>query len=679
MKEKISLEEASSRAADLRELLDRYSYEYYVLDAPTISDPEYDHLYRELVDLETLYPTIITQDSPTQRVGGTILSGFNKVEHDLPMLSLDNAFNKEELEEFDARIKRLTDRPFQYICELKIDGLAISLKYENGKLKQAATRGDGRIGEDVTENVRTIKSVPLSLRKPYSMEIRGEVYMPKTSFLALNAEREANGEQVFANPRNAAAGSLRNLDTRIAAKRNLSTFLYTIADFGEAEAEANSQSKALDLLDELGLKTNHERHTANSIDDVWQFVEHFQENRNSLPYEIDGIVIKVDHFAAQEEIGYTIRAPRWAIAYKFPAEEARSVVREIEWTVGRTGVVTPTAIMDPVQLAGTTVQRASLHNADLLQEKDVRLMDTVFVHKAGDIIPEIVRVDLDARLESSEPYPIPTHCPACGSELVHLEEEVALRCMNPKCPAQATEKLTHFVSRNAMNIDGLGEKILLQLYSKELIRDAGDLYGLTYDELVTLDKIKDKSANNLLASIEKSKENSLERLLFGLGIRHVGAKAARLLAEKFRSITDLKQSVREEIMQIEGIGEVIAESVVSFFGLPETDQLLEKLASFGVNMRYLGPKAEEVEESDSFFNGKTVVLTGKLEHYTRPEMQEKIEQLGGKVTGSVSKKTDIVIAGEEAGSKLEKAKELNINVWNEQQAIAVFEGKEPQT
>lgn len=670
-----SFDEAKERVAELRELLDQYSHEYYVLDSPTIPDSEYDQLYRELVELEEAYPELVSSDSPTQRVGGTILEGFEKVEHAIPMLSLDNVFSKEELEAFDQRIKRLTDTPFRYTCELKIDGLAMSLRYEEGKLTRAATRGDGRIGEDVTNNVRTIKSIPHKLKTPVTAEVRGEVYMPKQSFLSLNEEREEDGLAVFANPRNAAAGTLRNLDPTVTAKRNLSSFLYTLV---QADSyDVSSQSEALDHMNEWGLRINPDRQTFETIEEVWSFIEEYQEKRDSLSYEIDGIVIKVDEFSVQEEVGFTVRAPRWATAYKFPAEEGHTVVRDIEWSVGRTGVVTPTAIMDPVQLAGTTVQRATLHNEDLLRQKDVRLLDTVFVRKAGDIIPEVIRVDFEARPEDSEPYPIPEECPACGSELVHLEEEVALRCVNPQCPAQAMERVIHFVSRNAMNIDGLGEKIIQQLYAHELISNAADLYTLTHEELVQLDKIADKSAKNLLKAIDDSRTNSLERLLFGLGIRHVGAKAARLLAETYETIDRLQEAAAEDIQSIEGIGEIIADSVVAFFELPEAQDLIKKLKSQGVNMTYTGPKRSEAAEVDSYFSGKTIVLTGKLENFSRPELKDIIEQLGGKVTGSVSGKTDLLIAGEDAGSKLTKAKELDVTVWNEEELLDRLNREEP--
>lgn len=667
-------ESAKQRVFDLRTLLDKYSYEYYVKDAPSIPDTDYDKLYHELVALEEEFPDLVSNDSPTQRVGGTILPGFEKVVHEVPMLSLGNAFNEGDLLDFDRRIKKLTDKPFSYICELKIDGLAVSLKYENGKLVRAATRGDGTVGENVTQNIRTVKSVPLRLKNAYSIEVRGECYMPKDSFIKLNQDREENGEAIFANPRNAAAGGLRNLDPKETAKRNLNTFLYTVGDFGELTAI--SQEDALHQLDELGLRTNQDRKVFQTIEEVWAYTQEFQEKRTALPYEIDGIVIKVNEFDVQKEVGFTVKAPRWAIAYKFPAEEAHTVIRDIEWSVGRTGVVTPTAIMDPVQLAGTTVQRASLHNEDLIHERDIRLLDTVVVHKAGDIIPEVTRVILDERPEESQPYLIPTHCPACDSELIHLEEEVALRCMNPKCPAQITEGLSHFVSRNAMNIDGLGIKVLLQMFEKDMVHDVADLYTLTFDQLVTLDKIKEKSANNLLTAIDASRSNSLERLLFGLGVRHVGAKAAKLIAERFETIEAVQQAEKEAIIAIEGIGEIIADSVVAYFSLPEVTELIQELKNSQVNMTYLGKKKEEVATVDSYFNGKTIVLTGKLTHFTREEAKERIGNLGGNVTGSVSKKTDLVVAGEEAGNKLAKAESLNILVWDEDQLLETLEGEE---
>ncbi|WP_232222973.1 NAD-dependent DNA ligase LigA [Jeotgalibaca sp. PTS2502] len=672
---KLTLIEAEKRVAELRQSLQTYSHAYYVLDQPLISDAEYDKLYHELVAIETDYPELITKESPTQRVGGQILPGFEKVSHEVPMLSLGNAFNKEDLLAFDQRVKKLTDQPIRYICELKIDGLAVSLRYENGVFERGATRGDGVIGEDITQNLRTVKAIPLRLNKPYSFEVRGECYMPKASFAKLNEERDEKGEDIFANPRNAAAGSLRQLDSRVTARRNLSIFLYGAADF--AELGVKSQSHLLKELAELGLRTNPQHQVYESMEDVWTFIEEMTTKRLDLSYDIDGIVIKVDQFAAQEEIGYTVKAPRWAIAYKFPAEEKETLLRDIEWTVGRTGVVTPTAVMDPVFIAGSTVQRASLHNVDLLKEKDVRLGDTVVIHKAGDIIPEILHVVLDKRPEDSVPYPIPERCPDCDSQLAHLEEEVALRCLNPKCPAQMKEGLSHFVSRNAMNITGLGVRVVSQMYEKGLVEDLADLYTLTMDQLLTLDKIKEKSATNILTAIAASKDNSVERLIFGLGIRNVGSKAARMLAEAFDSIDNLMTATKEEIAAIEGFGDIIAESVVAFFSLEEVHDLIESFRSNGVNLTFKGrrPTATTSEEA-SVWAGKTVVLTGKLTRYNRQEATEMIENLGGKVTGSVSKKTDILVAGEDAGSKLTKAQSLDVAVWTEEEMLQHLERSE---
>lgn len=667
----ISFDQAKTRVEELVSLLDQYSHEYYVLDQPSIPDEDYDKLYRELVEIEEHYPTLIQNNSPTQRVGGALLEGFEKVPHDRPMLSLDNAFSQEELISFDHRVSKLVSGTYSYHCELKIDGLAVSLKYEEGKLVQAVTRGDGIVGENVTANVRTIRSIPLKLKEPLTLESRGEIYMPKSSFIQLNEKREEQGEAIFANPRNAAAGTLRNLDPQVTASRNLNVFLYSLVD--SFERSVSTQNEALNLLDNVGLRTNPDRKVFDSIDEVWAFVEEYQEKRAILPYEIDGIVIKVNELVNQEKAGFTVKAPRWAIAYKFPAEEAKTVIRSIEWTVGRTGVVTPTAIMDPVQLAGTTVQRASLHNVDLMIEKDIRLGDIAVVRKAGDIIPEVIKIDEDLRGEESVPYEFPTHCPACDSELMHLEEEVALRCMNPKCSAQAKERLSHFVSRNAMNIDGLGEKVVSQLYDRGLIQDVSDLYYLKKEDLLELDKIAEKSASNILSAIEESKANSLERLLFGLGIRHVGSKAARLLAEEFETMDQIKAAPLESIIVIDGIGDKIAESIHSFFSLEEAEELLNKLKQANVNMTYTGKKKEERSRTDSFFNEKTVVITGKLNQFTRNELKEMLVNQGAKVTGSVSKNTDYLIAGEEAGSKLVKAQELDVTIIDEAKVIEEIE------
>ena len=655
------------RIEQLKEQLNRWSHEYYVEDKPTATDAEYDKAYHELLALEKEHPEFVMADSPTQRVGGEVLEQFQKVTHTNPMLSLSNAFSKEDLEEFDARLRKLTNRAIEYVCELKIDGLSIALTYQNGQLQLGATRGDGTTGEDVTGNVRTIKSVPLSLKEPWNIEVRGECYMPKKSFVALNESREEEGLEVFANPRNAAAGSLRQLDPKIAAKRNLSVFLYSSPSV--EELDVSTQEELLEKMAEMGFVTNPERLKCQTIDEVWNYIEMIGAKRQELPYEIDGMVIKVNDFATQEEIGYTVKAPRWAIAYKFPAEEAQTVVRDVEWTVGRTGVVTPTAVMDPVQLAGTTVRRASLHNIDLMKERDIRLEDTVVIHKAGDIIPEVTRVIFEKRPATSQPYEFPTTCPVCHEKLEHLEDEVAIRCLNPKCPAQLTEGMSHFVSRNAMNMSGIGPSIIKQLFEEGLVLDVADLYKLTLAQLLALDKIQQKSAENILEAIKNSKANSLERLLTGLGIRHVGTKAAKELAQHFGNMKALQEASIEQLLEIDGLGDIIAYSVKTYFEQPSVQELIQELQDRGVNMSYLGKTKADSEASGHILSGKTVVLTGTLEQLTRQDAKEKLESLGAKVTGSVSKKTDVVIAGHSAGSKLDKANELGIEVWSEQQFL----------
>lgn len=664
MEHEMTIDEAAKRAEELRSRLNRWSREYYVEDKPTVEDYVYDQEYAELVAIEEQYPDLITSDSPTQRVGGKVLSGFEKVTHDIPLYSLNDVFSKDELFAFDQRVQKAIGRPVDYCCELKIDGLSVSLRYENGEFVRGATRGDGTVGENITENLKTVRSVPLKLKDAISIEVRGECFMPKKSFVQLNQAREAEGKDIFANPRNAAAGSLRQLDSKITAKRNLDTFLYTVADFGPMKA--TTQYDALEELEQIGFHTNHEKRLCHSIDEVWSFIEEYHEKRMDLTYEIDGIVIKVNEFSLQDQLGFTVKAPRWATAYKFPPEEVETKIEEIEWTVGRTGVVTPTAIMTPVRVAGTTVSRASLHNGDYIKLKDIRLNDIVRIYKAGDIIPEVAQVVLDQRPADSEPYVLPTHCPICHSELVHLDEEVALRCINPKCPAQIKEGLNHFVSRNAMNIDGLGPRVLAQMYDKQLVTDVADLYKLTEEELLTLDKIKEKSANNILTAIHDSKDNSVERLIFGLGIRHVGSKAAKILAEHFGDLETLSKSDFESIIALDTIGDTIADSVVTYFSNEEVHDLMSELKQAGVNFEYKGIRSSQIETIDSPFKEKTVVLTGKLTRFTREEAKETIENLGGKVTGSVSKKTDIVVAGEDAGSKLTKAQELGIDVWSEE-------------
>ncbi|MCM6871362.1 NAD-dependent DNA ligase LigA [Enterococcus faecium] len=665
MEHEMTIDEAAKRAEELRTRLNQWSREYYVEDKPTVEDYVYDKEYAELVAIEEQYPDLITSDSPTQRVGGKVLEGFEKVIHDIPLYSLNDVFSKEELIAFDQRVQKAVGRVVDYCCELKIDGLSVSLRYEDGNFVRGATRGDGTVGENITENLKTVRSVPIKLKEPMNIEVRGECFMPKRSFVQLNQDREAEGKDIFANPRNAAAGSLRQLDSKITAKRNLDTFLYTVADFGPMEAK--TQYDALEELEKIGFHTNREKRLCHSIDEVWAYIEEYHDKRVDLPYEIDGIVIKVNEFSLQDQLGFTVKAPRWATAYKFPPEEVETLIENIEWTVGRTGVVTPTAIMTPVRVAGTTVSRASLHNGDYIKLKDIRLKDTVLIYKAGDIIPEVSQVVLDKRPKDSEEYQLPTHCPVCGSELVHLDEEVALRCINPKCPAQMKEGLNHFVSRNAMNIDGLGPRVLEQMYDKKLVADVADLYKLTEEELLTLDKIKEKSANNILTAIDNSKDNSVERLIFGLGIRHVGAKAAKNLAEHFGDLETLSRSDYESIIALDTIGDIIADSVVTYFSNEEVHELMNELKQAGVNFEYKGLRSTQLQEVESPFKEKTVVLTGKLTRLTREEAKETIENLGGKVTGSVSKKTDIVVAGEDAGSKLTKAQELGIEVWTEDQ------------
>ncbi|MCP1146121.1 NAD-dependent DNA ligase LigA [Lysinibacillus endophyticus] len=661
------MNDIEKRVAELNKLLHEYEHAYYVLDKPLVPDAVYDQLLHELIALEKENPSLIYPDSPTTRVGGTAVDGFKKVTHRFPMLSLSNAFGEEDLRDFDRKIRQAIGDNFSYVCELKIDGLAISLKYENGVFVQGATRGDGTVGEDITANLKTIRAIPLRLKEPITIEVRGEAYMPKKSFETLNQKREENGEETFANPRNAAAGSLRQLDPKIAASRNLSTFIYAIGGDGEAYG-IDSHAEMLDYLETLGFPSNRERQLCATIDDVLTFISKWTENRQNLPYEIDGIVVKVNRYAHQDELGFTAKSPRWAIAYKFPAEEVVTKILDIELTVGRTGVITPTAILEPVLVAGSTVGRASLHNEDLIREKDIRIGDTVIVHKAGDIIPEVVGVILEQRPEDAVPFEMPTHCIACESELVRIEGEVALRCVNPTCPAQIAEGIKHFVSRNAMNIDGLGEKVVEQLLRENYIKDVSDLYHLQVEQLVKLERMGEKSATNLVNAIERSKENSMERLLFGLGIRHVGEKAAKILSEQFETIDSLMEATEEQLTAIFEIGEKMADSVVTYFQQDEVKELISRLKDVGVNMKYKGKKVQ-VEIGENPFAGKTIVLTGKLSQLTRNEAKAKIEELGGIVTGSVSKKTDLVIAGEDAGSKLTKAQELGIEVWDENRLV----------
>ena len=640
---------------ELVELLNRYAYEYYTKDAPSVSDSEYDQLYRELVELETAHPDEILPESPTHRVGGVVLKGFTKYQHQYPLYSLQDAFSREELEVFDQRVRKEFPS-ISYVCELKIDGLSISLTYENGVLVTGATRGDGSVGEDITENLKRVKDIPLVLPEPVNITVRGECYMPRASFDRVNQIRQENGEPEFANPRNAAAGTLRQLDTKIVAKRNLATFMYQEV----SPTDQSSQEGVLEKLARLGFVVNQERVLAEDMEQIWDFIQKVAQLREDLPYDIDGIVIKVNDLAVQEELGFTVKAPKWAVAYKFPAEEKEAKILSVDWTVGRTGVVTPTANLTPVQLAGTTVSRATLHNVDYIAEKDIHQDDTVIVYKAGDIIPAVLRVVKDKRV-SDQALAIPTHCPSCQSELLHFEDEVALRCINPLCPAQIKEGLNHFASRDAMNITGLGPAVVEKLFAAQLVEDVAGIYRLTIEDLLTLEGFKEKSAEKLYEAIQASKENSAEKLLFGLGIRHVGSKVSQILLQEFHDIDQLATADPERIASIDSLGMVVAESLKRYFAQEGSKRLLQELKEAGVNMTYLGEKVA----ADAALSGMTVVLTGKLERLTRSEAKAKLESLGAKVTGSVSKKTDLVVAGSDAGSKLTKAQELGIQVEDE--------------
>ncbi len=640
---------------ELVALLNRYATEYYTSDNPSVSDSEYDRLYRELVELEAAYPDQVLADSPTHRVGGKVLDGFEKYSHQYPLYSLQDAFSREELEAFDARVRKELPQP-TYICELKIDGLSISLTYEKGILVVGATRGDGSIGENITENLKRVKDIPLTLPEELDITVRGECYMPRASFDQVNQARQENGEPEFANPRNAAAGTLRQLDTAVVAKRNLATFLYQEA----SPSTRDSQEKVLKHLEQLGFVVNPKRILAKTIDEIWDFIQEVGQEREKLPYDIDGVVIKVNDLAGQEELGFTVKAPKWAVAYKFPAEEKEAQLLSVDWTVGRTGVVTPTANLTPVQLAGTTVSRATLHNVDYIAEKDIRKDDTVIVYKAGDIIPAVLRV-VESKRVSEEKLDIPTNCPSCDSDLLHFEDEVALRCINPRCPAQIMEGLIHFASRDAMNITGLGPSIVEKLFAANLVKDVADIYRLKEDDFLLLEGVKEKSASKLYQAIQASKENSAEKLLFGLGIRHVGSKASQLLLQHFHSIENLAQADPEQVASIESLGSVIAQSLQTFFATEGSKILLDELKDAGVNLDYKG----QTVVADAALSGLTVVLTGKLERLTRSEAKSKLESLGAKVTGSVSKKTNLVVAGADAGSKLQKAQELGIEVRDE--------------
>ncbi len=662
---RVDIEELRKRAEKLRDEIRKHDYHYYVLDQPLISDAEYDRLVRELEEIERSYPELVTPDSPTQRVGGQVLKGFAVVRHRVPLLSLDNAFSQGELEAFDRRIKeKLGKEAVDYVCELKIDGVSVALVYQDGVLVSGATRGDGMVGEDVTQNVRTIRSLPLRLnRQIRRLEVRGEVYMPKEAFARLNREREERGEKNFANPRNAAAGSLRQLDPKVTAGRTLSIFVYDIL-YIEGE-EVPSQLQTLEFLAEIGLPVDKNYRWCSSINEVISFCEEWQEKRHDLPYEIDGVVVKLNSIPARGFLGTTAKSPRWAIAYKFPAEEKETRIISIELNVGRTGVITPTAVMEPVSLAGTTVSRASLHNYDYIREKDIRIGDRVIVHKAGDIIPEVLRSLPERRTGEEIEFKMPETCPACGSKVVRFSGEVAYRCDNINCPARLKESLVFFASREAMDIEGLGPALVEQLVDRGMVRNVADLYYLTEEQLAGLERMGPKSARNLIKALEESKKRPLHRLLNALGIRYVGSKTARLLAERFRDIEQFADISPEELMSVPEVGEKIAESVIAFFAEPRNWETIRKLKDAGVNT----VEGESSKGKDERFAGKTFVLTGALDSMTRSEAAKAIEERGGKVTSSVSGKTDYVVVGRDPGSKYDKAVALGVTILDENEFL----------
>ena len=657
---KEGINEAWERVETLRRKIDRHNYRYHVLDQPEISDAEFDDLLRELQQLEEKYPQLQDPDSPTRRIGGEPLTAFETLEHKVPMLGLDNAFSEEDLVDFATRVKRLSGlEQVDYFCELKIDGLAVSLQYENGQFKRGSTRGDGYSGEDITQNLRTIRQIPLKLPEGVSLEVRGEVYINKKDFEKLNRQREEEGLMVFANPRNAAAGSVRQLDPRLAAKRPLKLFLYGL---GQHKLSLSTQEELFGYLEEMQLPVNPSRTTCRGIDEVRDYVRLWQEKKLELPYEIDGVVVKVNSLAMQQELGFTARSPRWAIAYKYPPEEKVTRVLDIEVNIGRTGTITPVALLEQITLSGTTVKRASLHNEDLIAEKGILIGDSVVVHKAGEIIPEVLRVVEGKRSGTEKEFKMPANCPSCGSEAVRLSGEAARRCLNPSCPAQLVEKLVHFASRRAMDIEGLGPAVAEMLYNHDLVSDVGDLYYLNIEGLVSLPRMAEKSAENLVNALEKSKENPLRRLLFGLGIRFVGEKAARLLAERFETMDHLKRATQEELTEIEEIGPKIGEAVEQFFKTDETEPVLEKLGKAGVNFTEL-----KMQPASDELAGKTFVFSGALSGYSRDQAKAMVEERGGQVSSSVSKKTDYLVAGDDPGSKLDKAERLGVEVIDEAQ------------
>ena len=654
------MKQVQEEISKLVSLLNKYSYDYYVEDNPQISDTEYDTLYKQLEKLEENHPEYILENSPTQRVGDRVLDEFEKITHKVPMLSLSNTFSTEDLRDFDARISKLVPgQNVEYICELKIDGLAISIKYENGKLVSAATRGDGSVGEDVTENIKTIFSIPKVLKDNRSFEVRGEVYLPRKSFELLNTERENNNEVLFANPRNAAAGSLRQLDSKITAKRRLSAFIYSIV----GDDSIVSQENALNIAKEYDLPVNPNFKLCKNIDEVIEYINYWTDHKKDLPYDIDGIVIKVNSYDTQEEVGYTQKSPRWATAYKFPEEELATKLLDVELSVGRTGIITPVAILDPIVISGSTVSKASLHNKDIIEELDIHIGDMVVVKKAGEIIPKVVRVVRELRTEGSTKYTMPNTCPSCGQQTYTKENDPFTRCKNPDCPDQNIRRIIHFASRDALNIEGLGDKVVTTLYEKGIIAHTIDLFSLEREKLISLDRMGEKSVDNLLNAIENSKQSSLDKVIFALGIHNVGKKAGKILAEKYLNLTNLMNATLDELVNLDDFGQITAESILDYLSDENNIKFINDLIKVGMNPQY---EVQEVN-TDNIFAGKTVVLTGKLVELTRNEAKEYLEKYGAKVTGSVTSKTDLVIAGEKAGSKLAKAEQLGIRVINEEE------------
>lgn len=654
------MKQVQEEISKLVSLLNKYSYDYYVEDNPQISDTEYDTLYKQLEKLEENHPEYILENSPTQRVGDRVLDEFEKIIHKVPMLSLSNTFSTEDLRDFDARISKLVpDHSVEYICELKIDGLAISIKYEDGRLVSAATRGDGSVGEDVTENIKTIFSIPKVLKDNRTFEVRGEVYLPRKSFELLNSERESNNEVLFANPRNAAAGSLRQLDSKITAKRRLSAFIYSIV----GDDSIVSQENALNTAKEYNLPVNPNFKLCKNIDEVIDYINYWTEHKKNLPYDIDGIVIKVNSYSTQEEVGYTQKSPRWATAYKFPEEELATKLLDVELSVGRTGIITPVAILDPIVISGSTVSKASLHNKDIIEELDIHIGDMVVVKKAGEIIPKVVRVVRELRTEGSTKYAMPNTCPSCGQQTYTKENDPFTRCKNPDCPDQNIRRIIHFASRDALNIEGLGDKVVTTLYEKGIIAHTIDLFSLEREKLISLDRMGEKSVDNLLNAIENSKQNSLEKVIFALGILNVGKKAGKILAEKYLNLSNLMNATLDELVNLDDVGQITAESILDYLSDENNIKFINDLIKVGMNPQY---EVQEVN-TDNIFAGKTVVLTGKLVELTRNEAKEYLEKYGAKVTGSVTSKTDLVIAGEKAGSKLAKAEQLGIRVINEEE------------